>query len=196
MSNNIRSDSTVFIFFVSGRDLRGRLWVSGTENRRDKFGNLQLEPLLNTDPRNAKGFRYDLAQLAARRFASEGFVPPGYVTKFTLERSNSSDELSAIETAPTYQDDRRVPTPYRGLLAVPGRDVRDGECWYVRFPNQGIESIRGATPEEAVDKTFERNLQDKAEKHYPPVEEPTPAPPQTTTKKYQPGVRVRPGDLR
>jgi hypothetical protein len=190
--NNIRSDSTVFIFFVSHSDLRGRLWVSGTENRRDKFGNLVLEPSLNVDARNAKGFRHDMALLAARRFASEGFVPPGYVAKFSLEKSNSSDELSAIETAPTFQDDRRVPMHYRGLLAVPGRDVRDGDCWYVRFPGQGIESIRGATPEDAVDKTFERNLQDKAEKYFPPVEQPTQTPPQPT--KYN-GARIRPGDL-
>jgi hypothetical protein len=191
--NNIRSDSNIFIYFISDRDRRGRLWVVELENSRDKFGNLVLEPLLNTDPRNAKSFRYDLAQLAARRFASEGLVPPGYATKFSLEKSNSSDEISAIETAPTYQDDRRVPMHYKGLLAVPGRDTRTGEeCWWVRFPGQNIESIRGNSVEEAVDRVFERNLQHLAERY----EAPPPAPEPLATPRKNYGARIRPGDLR
>jgi hypothetical protein len=79
---------------------------------------------------------------------------------------------------------------YRGLLAVPGFNARKQTlCWFVRFPNQAIESIRGNTPEEVVDSVYERNLQDKAEKA--PVVEPVEVKPQRSA-----GPRIRPGSIK
>jgi len=195
MSDSVRGDATVFIFFQSPSDQRGRLWVAGTETRRNRLGNLFIEPILNTEARNAKAWKYELALIATRRFATEGFVPPGYSAGITLMASDSSPAITGLESIPTTREDKRVPMHYKGLLAAPGHNVREGiECWYVRFPGQSIESIRGNSPEEAVDRVFERNLQNLAEKYDapPPALPEQPAPQKKNT--YQ--GRLRPGAFR
>lgn len=185
--SDIRADTTCFIFFT---DSRGRIWVSGTETRRNRLGDLILVPILDDEARYAKPWRFDLAQIAARRFSTEGYLNPAIKLKFALQASDSAEEISSAEAAPVFRDDQRVPMHYRGLIAVPGR-TSAGPSWYVRFPGMAIESIRGATPEEAVDKTYERNLQDKAEKYVAPPE------PQTLAQiQNNCGFRRRPGDIR
>jgi hypothetical protein len=189
--SDIRADATVFIFFEpqQGR----RFWVADTDSRRDRFGNLMLIPILDDEARFAKSWRYDLAQIAARRFNTEGAViTSGHRAKFSLQASDSSQAIDS-EVTPIQREDQRVPMHYKGLLAVPGRDTRTGEeCWWVRFPGTTIESIRGATPEEAVDKAFERNLQHQAEQYEaPPAQQ---APPQK--HRFGPGIKIRPGALR
>ena len=195
MSDIIRADATCFIFFHSASDTRGRLWVAGTDTRFDRRGNRVLEPLLNVEPRNAVAWRYDLALIAVRRFGSEGLVPAGYKASITLQAADSALEVSSAESAPVFREDQRVPMHFRNLIAVPGFDVRDGrEVWYCRFPGQGLESVRGSTPEEAVDRVYEMKLERFAEQYIPPPEPPPQAP--ATPRKNYGGHRIRPGDLR
>ena len=193
--DTIRGDATCYIYFDSASDVRGRLWVAGTETTRNRLGILVLEPLLNVEPRNAQPFTYETALIAVRRFTTEGVVPVGYSTKIVLQNNDSAPEVSAgIGIVCATQDDRRQPMHFRGLLAVPGRDVREGvECWYVRFPGQSIESIRGSSPEEVIDRVYAMNLSHLAEVYEAPPSPPPQAPVQP--RKNHGGHRVRPGDL-
>ena len=83
---------------------------------------------------------------------------------------------------------------YKGILCRNGVNTRTGErCWYVKLrdPQRGeLESIRGDSPEDTVNKVFERGLQSLAEQA--PVQ---PAPQQQTVVRPA-GPRIRPGSLR
>ena len=191
--SNIGPSTNVYIFFNDSR--YGRIWVSGTELIKNNLGELVLKPVLDDEARNAMSWRYDLAVIAARRFNSEGVLNPYiYQACFTLSPSNSAEEIASTPITSAPDKDNRVVMQYRGLLVRPGRDVKVGPCWYVKFPGITIESVRGDSPEDAVDKVFERNLQDKAEKYEVPPE-PVAPPAASSTKVYN-GHRVRPGSLK
>jgi len=80
---------------------------------------------------------------------------------------------------------------YRGLRAVPGFDARNQTpCWFVRFPNTSIESLKAPTVEEVVDHVYERpDLLPHAERA--PVQDA-----ETEEPRKPAGPRIRPGDLR
>jgi hypothetical protein len=154
---------------------------------------LVLVPDLDDEARHAKAFRYDLAVIAARRLNSEGVLNPNiYQAGFTLVPSDSAEEIASGATTSAPDRDGRVIMQYRGLLVRPGQDVKTGPCWYVKFPGQQVESVRGDSPESAVDKVFERNLQHLAEQYEMPPEPQVP-PAQPTNSD---GARLRPGSLR
>ena len=94
--------------------------------------------------------------------------------------------------AQTEDYTKRVEMNYRGLRAVPGFDTRNQTpCWFVRFPKTSIESIRGATVEEAVDKAYDRpDLLPHAERAEQVAET------ETEESRKPAGPRIRPGDLR
>jgi hypothetical protein len=187
--SHIGPSTNVYIFFHDSR--YGRIWVSGTELIKSKFGEWVLVPTLDDEARNAKSWRYDLAVIAARRFNTEGYLNPSvYQACFTLSPSNSAEEIASATTTSAPSEDNRVIMQYRGLLVRPGTDVKYGRCWFVKFPGQQIESVRGDSPEDAVEKVYERNLQDKAEKFDAPPPEPI-APPATSKGEG----RTRPGGL-
>lgn len=167
-----------------------RVWVAGTETILNKLGEKVLKPLLDDDPHIAQSFRYDIGIILKRRLESEGCISP-LLYSFHFSLSPTGEEVAAgnVTSAPT--EDNREIMHYRGLLVRPGRDVNLGRCWYVKFPGTTIESVRGDSPEDAVNKTFERNLQDKAEKYEVPPEPVVPP----ATNNYN-GHRVRPGSLR
>lgn len=188
--SNISPTTSVYIFFTDPR--YGRVWVANTKLLRNKYGDLVLVPELDNEARFAKSFPYESAVIAARRFNTEHVLNPDiYQARFTLVASNSAEEIAFGPTTSAPDKDGRVIMHYRGLLVRPGYDVNTGRCWYVKFPNQTVESVRGDSPEAAVDKVFERNLQNLAEK-YTPTE--PPVPPAATTNSYE-SARVRPGSL-
>jgi hypothetical protein len=109
---------------------------------------------------------------------------------FTLQAGGDTvDDKPLVTQTEDYA--KRVEMSYRGLLAVPGFDTRNQTpCWYVRFPDTNIESLRGATVEEAVDKVYERpDLLPHARRAPVQLEEPE-------ASRKPAGPRVRPGDLR
>jgi hypothetical protein len=185
--SDIAATTPVFIWF---RDLETgkRLWVADTESVRNKRNELVFKAVLDNEDRFAKSFQFQFALVIKRRLESEGLLNQAYQICFSL--SADGDPIALRENTRSSGDDKRVPMNYRGLLAVPGFNTRDQTpCWYVRFPNQSIESVRGNTPEEAVDNAYERNLQDKAEKEI--VAEPAEIKPQKPA-----GPRIRPGSLK
>jgi hypothetical protein len=189
--SNISPSTNVYVFFNDPR--YGRIWVSDTKLLRNKNGDLVLVPELDSEARYAKAFRYDLAVIAGRRFNTEGVLNPSiYQAGFTLTPSNTAEEIGSGPTTSAPDKDGRVVMHYRGLLVRPGYDVKTGACWHVKFPGQQIESVRGDSPESAVDKVFERNLQHLAERYEMPSE--PPAPPAQPTNSD--GARMRPGSLR
>src|ERR1700693_1213471 len=184
--SNIGPSTNVYIFFNDSR--AGRIWVSGTELIKNNLGNLVLKPVLDDEARNAKSWRYDLAVVAARRFNTEGVMNSSiYQACFALSASNSAEEIASASITSAPDKDNRPVMQYRGLLVRPGRDVKVGPCWYEKSPGTTIESVRGDLPV-AVNKVFERNLQDKAEKYEVPPE-PVAPPAASSTKVYN-GHRV------
>jgi hypothetical protein len=186
--SSISAATNVYIFFHDPRF--GRIWVSDTEMVRNNLGNLVLIPKLDNEARNAKSWRYDLALIAARRFNTEGVLNPSiYQACFTLSPSDSAEEIASGSTTSAPTKDNRVVMQYRGLLVRP----YNPRGWCVHLVRDGaqLESVKGETVEEAVDKVIERNLFQYAEKH----EQPEPEAAVPATKKPFNG-RVRPGSLR
>ena len=167
-----------------------RVWIASYETVRNKVGDLVIDPKLDGDPREAMGLPYQAALILKRRLESEGVISHLYAVRFSLHPTG--DEVGAGNTNSAPTDDNRTVMVYRGLLVRPGIGVNHGRCWFVKFPGTAIESVRGHTPEEAVNTVYERGLQDKAEQAPPPP----PAPEPTATPQRNYGARVRPGDLK
>jgi hypothetical protein len=164
-----------------------KYWLISAENQRDRNGRLVLQGKWGK-PSEAQPVSLELGTVYRRRFIEETHCD----VHFTLS-AGSSEYVEEPNSSSSQGEDIRQPMQYRGLLAHPGIDTKTGtRCWYVKTfagPMQ-LESIRGATPEEAVDRAYERNLQHKSEKAPPPpqVVAPQPAAPA--------GPRLRPGSLR
>jgi hypothetical protein len=183
----IGPSTTVYAWICNPPNSGERVWLAAHETVRNQLGELVIKPEFDDDPREAKPMAYSTALILKRRLESEGVIGKGlYDVHFSLHPTG--DEVGAGHTTAAPTDDNRVVMQYRGLLVRPGIDVKHGRVWYVKFPGTAIESIRGATIEEAVDKCYERNLQDKAEQ----APAPPPAPPEQPAKKTFEG-RIRPG---
>jgi hypothetical protein len=186
--SSIGAATNVYIFFHDPRF--GRIWVSDTETVRNNLGNLVLVPQLDNEARNAKSWRYDLALIAARRFNNEGHLNPAiYQACFTLSPSDSAEEIASGPTTSAPQADGRVIMQYKGLLVRPF--IPKGWCVHLKRDGTQLESVRGETVEEAVDKVIERNLFQYAEK----FEQPAPEVVAPAPKKSYNG-RMRPGSIR
>lgn len=189
--SDIAATTPVFIW-VSDLRTGKRLWVADTENVRNKRNDLVLKAALDNEDRFAKSFPFSLAIIIKRRLESEGLLHQSYKISFSL--SADGDPIALRENTRSSGEDKRVPMNYKGLNAVPGFDTRNQTpCWYVRFPDTNIESLRGATVEEAVDKVYERpDLLPHAERAPVQVQVEEPEEPKPKRKGY----RTRPGDLR
>lgn len=168
-----------------------RAWLAGYETVRSALGELVIQPALVNDPAEAKSYPYQAALILKRRLESENAISSLYTVHFSLHPTGDMVAEGHTTAAPT--EDNRVVMSYRGILVRPGVDVNRGRCWFVRFPQTQIESVKADSVESAVAIVFERGLQDKAEK----TPEARPAPPEPAvapTKNY--GVRIRPGDLK
>jgi hypothetical protein len=180
-------DTKVFITAHYGGT---QYWLMSAENQRDNRGRLILQGRWAINPAEAKSMTLELATVYRRRFLEETHAE----THFTLNASASAEYVEEPNGSSAQGEDGRVPTAYRGLLARPGIDVRAGtRVWFCKTfdgPMQ-LEPVRGDSPEEAVNKVFDRGLQDRAEKA------PVPQAPQQSQVSQKPaGPRVRPGDLR
>jgi hypothetical protein len=185
----IGPSTNVFIFFHDPR--YGRVWVADTELVRNKLGELVLKPILDDEARYAKPYRYDMAVIAARRFNSEGVMNSAiYQACFALTASNSAEEIASAQSTSAPDKDGRTVMHYKGILVRPY--IPRGWCVHLYDGKMQLESIRGETIEEAVDKVIERNLTKFAEKYTQP--EPEPVAPSAPKNNYG-GARVRPGSL-
>jgi hypothetical protein len=185
--SSISAATNVYIFFHDPRF--GRIWVSDTEMVRNNLGNLVLVPKLDNEARNAKSWRYDLALIAARRFNTEGYLNSSiYQACFALSPSDAAEEIASGSTTSAPDKDNRVIMQYKGLLVRPFNPK--GWCVHLKRDGTQLESIRGETVEETVDKVIERNLFQYAEKFEQPEPEADPSAP----KKPFNG-RIRPGSL-
>lgn len=175
------------VFVVVFDDGGSPHWLVEANTKRDARGNLILWPSWGT-PEVAKSMTLEYADVFRRRYLEEHQRS----VRFTLQAGSREFVEESNGSNPSGEDLRSV-MQYRGLLAHPGYDSKTGtRCWYVKTfdgPMQ-LESVRGATPEEAVIRAYERNLQHKSEK----------APPPTPVVAQQPvapaGPRLRPGSLR
>jgi hypothetical protein len=187
--NNIGPSTNVYIFFHDARYVRA--WVADTELVRNVRGELVLNPILDDEARNAKAMRYDMAVIAARRFNTEGVINSSiYQACFTLSPNNSAEEFSSAPMTSPPDKDNRVVMHYKGVLVRPF--IPRGWCVHLYDGKLQLESVKGDTVEEAVDKVIERNLFKFAEKFEQP--EPEPVAPSAPTKNYG-GARMRPGSL-
>jgi hypothetical protein len=185
--SNISERTNVYLWTYHPPHSGQRAWVAETNLVRNNLGNLILKPELDTDPKCAMSFRYSVGVIAKRRFETEGYInPTNYDFHFSLTATGEEIATGNVTSAPIA--DGRTIMYYRGLIARPGVDVNHGRVWYVRFPGQAIEGIRGDSAEDAVNKTYERNLQHLAEAAPPPEPEVVPPAP---TKSYE--GRLRPG---
>jgi hypothetical protein len=164
------------------------VWVAGIDTVQNRLGEKILKPVLDNDPHAAQSFRYDIAIIAKRRFEFEGCID-SFLYSFHCSLTATGEEVASGNTTSAPQADGRVIMQYRGLLVHPGYG---NAFWWVKFPGTAIESVKGNTPEDAVNRVFERNLQDKAEKC---AAQPEPeAVPSASRKPFE--GRVRPGSLR
>lgn len=177
------------VFVVVFDDNGNPHWLVRPDTKRDdRSGRIILWPVWGK-PQEAKSLSLEYADVLRRRYKEEHGRP----THFTLQ-AGSTEYVEEPNSTNAAGEDTRQMMQYRGLLVHPGIDTKTGtRCWFVKThdgPMQ-LESVRGATPEEAVDRAYERNLQHKAEKYIPPPQEavePRPVAPA--------GPRLRPGSLR
>lgn len=148
------------VLFYPG-DPAPRYWHRDSERRMPDGG---LAPEFS---RNVQDAKFKIIQSAtaavAERDRFRKYWPPrsGYrfVIRNTVASAGSSDDLFEDRSASVGQTeapvDSRVPhhTVVAGvdILISPGSDKN----WYVRFVGSGIESLRGATPDEAAQKYAE-----------------------------------------
>ncbi len=181
-------DTKVFItIFPPGAPQQ---WLVNSQTVRDKnTGTLILWPTWDTDPSRARSMTLEYASIFRERYQRE----QGHAVHFALQ-AGAKDFVEESGAPSSIGEDQRTPMQHLGLLIRPGVDVRRGtRTWFVKLrdPQQGeLESVRGETPEEAVQKVFERGLQDLAEKA------PIPLAPQAAVVTPKPAVRIRPGSLR
>jgi hypothetical protein len=186
MSDRIASSTKVYIW-ITQRGKEQRIWLNSYETVRNPRGVWVLKPRWDDEPQAAGFWSFEAATIIRRRLSEEGFLNPN-VHMIRLSLNPTAEEVSAPSPSSTrLGDDTRVPMAFRGLIAVPGTHVQRGRCWYVRFPNSAIESICGDTVEDAVNRVFDMQLQDRAEKASPP-------PATEPERKVNQGPRQRPGD--
>jgi len=179
--SSISQNTYVYPWFYNNGQ---RVWISAVESKRNlKTGALVLWPLLDDDPSRAQKYLYSYALVMKRRFSEE--LPSQYDVHFSLTATGEEVARGEINSSPDR--DSRVIMSYKGLLVHPGNG---NKFWWVKFPGTTIESIKAETPEEAVEKTIERNLFQYAEKA------PAEAVPEPEVKKVPAGPRVRPGSFR
>jgi hypothetical protein len=183
--SNISPSTNVYSWVFHPPQSGQRAWIACYETVRNKLGELVVRPELDNDPANAMSLRYDLAIVLKRRLESENVISSLYQVRFSL--NPTGEEVAGGNTTSAPTEDNRVVMAYRGILVRPGVSVNHGRAWFVRFPGQAIESIRGESPEEAVDICYERGLQSRAEQ----APQPPPAPPEQPAQTPHPGYRIR-----
>ena len=107
--SSIASTTKVFPFFHNNGGWNSgavRVWVKAIENRRDNRGNLVLFPTLEDDPREVKGFTYEVFLIMRRRFSDEIVSSLYHDLRATLTPGATAEEIDAgvsSHSAPTAQ---------------------------------------------------------------------------------------------
>jgi hypothetical protein len=158
----------------------GKCWLSKVATGRNKRGDIVLIPTWDDDPTQSQSVPLEHALIFRRRLKEESNV----TVRFALSAGESADFIE--ERATDIPLNGRTPTPFKGVLVVPGNG---NPHWFVRYPGTAIESTRGDSVEDAYNRCVERGLLQHAEKA---PEEP-PAPPLTAAQRGIP--RIRPGSL-
>jgi hypothetical protein len=187
--SHISGSTNVYIWTYHPPHSGQRAWVATAETVRNNLGQLILKAELDDDPKCAASFRYDVGIIAKRRFESEGYFNPAY-HDFHFSLSPTGEEIASGNTTSAPDKDNRTVMIYKGIVARPY--IPRGWCVHLYDGKMQLESVRGETIEEAVDKVIERNLLKFAEKYEQPEPEPAPSAP---TNSYG-GARVRPGSLK
>jgi hypothetical protein len=187
MSDRISAATKVYIWLTQP-GTQQRIWLRSTELVVNRRGEKVLKPAWDDELQFARSWTFEYATILRRRLLSEGFVNPNVHTiRFSLHPTGES--VGNENSERSLGDDTRTVMFYRGLVVRPGFDVKLGRVWYVKFPgNTALESLRGSTVEEVVDRCYEMGLQASAEQSPPP---PTPEPPKEIRNQ---GPRQRPGD--
>lgn len=185
MNSQIASTTKVHVVGITA-DGRRQYLVDPAVRRNAKM-EWELWPLWGDQPKDSRALTLEYALIFRDRMRREH----GTVIHFTL-RAGDDQFIEFREPGEVSDHTKRVPMTYRGLVATPGFDVRlQQPVWYVRFVGTSIESFRGATVEEVVDKVYERpDLLQYAEKAPP-----APAPAAPVREEANTGPRMRPGDI-
>jgi hypothetical protein len=142
----------------------------------------------------AKPFSWQAFQLIRTRYRDAKFKED---IRCTLQAADSAEFIDELPTVRTEDD--RVPMVYKGVLAKPGIDVATGQrVWFVRAidpldPSRTIESVKGNTVIEVVDKAVTMFGIEKLEKYQVSVDVEPPPPVQSNNPA---GWRSRPGSRR
>jgi hypothetical protein len=186
----IAATTCVYVWLIN-TNTGQRNWITSVDLKTNGLGQKVLVPLFDDDQHFAAKFEFQYALIMRRRLNAEGVANPA-INRFFFSLSPSGEEVASEDVAgSSITKDGRVPMGYRGLLAVPGFDTRTQQsCWYIKFPHSTIESVRGSTPEEAINKAYERGPEalKYAERAAPE------APPEEPKKEVYAGPMLRPGD--
>lgn len=189
--SGLSSDAKLHLVFTLRNGQKA--WCSGTDRKQhpQTFTWMTL-PSLNLDAAESVPMTIDFAIVAQRRWQEMG-----YVVRLTLEPNGPY--LDDDPTPPEMLVER---TPKHAI--VNGIDVliavgSDRNYW-IRFPGSAIESLKGATPQEVVDK-YEKTvavhpqISRFVEKYQAATPEPQPAA-AVQSQQAGPQFRRRPGDRR
>ena len=177
--------------FISASFKNKRYWLRGASNEMNKaLGRLILQGVWSDDPRLSVSVKLELALVYRRRFKEECNQP----VDLSLT-AGSSEFVEPENTSGLSGSDERGVMQYRGILCRPGVDVKTGnKVWFVKLRDPQLgerESLKAESPEDAVNKVFERGLESLAEKAPVPV-----APQPAAQAPARSTARLRPGSFR
>jgi hypothetical protein len=185
----ISRDTHIYISTVAGGQ---RYWLVKAETGRDQnSGKIVVMPKWTTTPSEARPAGYETAIIFRRRSREEY----GASCDFSLS-AGSLDFIEPENNSNPNGEDTRADKSFRGIRCRPGVDVKSGQrCYFVHILSEDgrfqINSVKGDTPEQAVQKVIDLGYQNFAERSQ--VEQA----PIVQQQQQRPagGPRVRPGDL-
>lgn len=181
----ISGTTPVFLWVIHPQNGQ-RIWLHKTETVRNRNNDFVLKPIWDDEDRFAKSYQYSVALIVKRRLESEGVSSfAAHDVRFSLTPDGEQIASGSTTSAPT-SDNRQI-MHYRGVLVRPFNPR--GWCVHLYDGPRQLESVKGDTIEDVVEKVFERNLQGKAEKA------PTQPAPDPTKAAVTAGPRLRPGDI-
>ena len=137
-----------------------RAWLASVANDRDRFGQTLLKVDWDDDFRQSHTLTFEFANIVRRRLLEEKRLD----VHFALEPNGPFiDEPEPLASSSRFEDSRQehfvaLDVQGRGFIVVPGHHQNFGPSWFVRALDQptlsdrrhGIESVHGATPQEAA----------------------------------------------
>jgi len=188
--SSINGQTNVYLWTYHPPNSGQRVWLAGTDTVQNRLGEKILKPVLDNDPHAAQSFRYDIAIIAKRRFESEGCIDP-FQYSFHCSLTATGEEVASGNTTSAPDKDNRVVMHYKGVTVRPY--IPRGWCVHLHDGPRQLESAKGDTIEEVVEKVIDRGQLKFAEKFEQQQPEPESVP--SAPKKSFNG-RIRPGSIR